>query len=52
MVRFGAACEAIFAVYLFAVAHCFSLLLAAFAVSFAVKLGMPMGILVSVGWAS
>jgi hypothetical protein len=44
--RFGAACEAIFVAHLFAIVHCFSQLLAAFAVSFAVMSAMPTGILV------
>jgi len=48
VVRFGAACEAIFVVYLFAIVHCFSLLLAAFAVMSA----MPTGILVGLGYMS
>ena len=52
MVRFGAACEAIFVVYLFAIVHCFSPLLADFAVSFAVMAGMPGGILVGLGYMS
>jgi hypothetical protein len=50
VVRFGAPWEAIFLAHLFAVVHCFSPLLAAFAVSFAVMAGMPTGILVGPGY--
>jgi len=52
VVRFGAACEAIFLAHLFAIVHCFSPLLAAFAVSFAVMSAMPTGILVGLGCMS
>jgi len=52
VVRFGAPWEAIFLAHLFAIVHCFSPLLAAFAVSFAVMAGMPTGILVCVGYTS
>ena len=50
VMRFGAACGALFVAHLFAVVHCFSLLLAAFAVSFAVMSAMPIGILVGPGY--
>jgi hypothetical protein len=46
--RFGAAWEAIFLAHLFAIVHCFSPLLAAFAV----MLAMPTGILVGPGYMS
>jgi hypothetical protein len=48
--RFGAACEAICVAHLFAIVHCCSPLLAAFAVSFAVMAAMPTGILVGLGY--
>jgi hypothetical protein len=52
VVRFGAACEAIFLAHLFAIVHWFSPLLVAFAVSFAVMSAMPTGILVGLGYMS
>jgi len=45
VVRFGAPWEAIFLAHLFAIVHCFSPLLA----TFAVMAGMPGGILVGLG---
>jgi hypothetical protein len=48
VMSFGAPWEAIFLAYLFAVVHCCSLLLAAFAVMTA----MPTGILVGLGYMS
>ncbi len=50
VVWFGTPWEAIFPAHLFAVVHCFSLLLAAFAVSFAVMSAMPIGILIGLGY--